>query len=128
MSEPDYELTFQERGGYLRVQIRGTQDSLEMSLAYWNEIAAECERRGTRALLVVDQLPGEPIPPQDQERVIEAMRDSYMRRVRVAYFEADAANLPLAEYGELVAREAGYTVRVFGSEREAELWLRYGVS
>jgi hypothetical protein len=40
----------------------------------------------------------------------------------------DAVYLPQAEYGELLAREAGYTVRVFGSEREAELWLRYGMS
>ncbi|HJU09216.1 MAG TPA: hypothetical protein VJ727_12130 [Rhodanobacteraceae bacterium] len=128
MSAAGYELKFQDHGDYLRVVIDGVQDSLEMSLAYWNEIAAECERRGTRALLVLDQLPGEPIPPQDQDRVIQALRESYMRQVRVAYCEADSVYLPQAEYGELVAREAGYTVRVFASEREAELWLRYGVS
>lgn len=128
MPAPDYELAFHDRGDYLRVVITGARDSLETSLAYWNEIATECERRGTRALLVSDELPGEPIPPQDQERVIQALRESYMQHVRVAYCEVDAVYLPQAEYGELLAREAGYTVRVFGSEREAELWLRYGMS
>ncbi|MER3546928.1 MAG: hypothetical protein C4338_04700 [Rhodanobacteraceae bacterium] len=122
----EYELAFQDRGDHLRVTISGPPDSLEMSLAYWKEIAAECERRGTRALLVIDRLPGAPIPPQHQEQVISAMRESYMRQVRVAYCEMDSTYLPQAEYGELLAREEGYTVRVFGSESEAELWLRYG--
>jgi hypothetical protein len=30
------------------------------------------------------------------------------------------------ELGELAMREAGFILRVFGSEREAEIWLRYG--
>jgi hypothetical protein len=122
----DYELRFQDCGDHLRVSIRGARDSLEISLAYWQEIAAECERRGTRALLVLDYLGGDPLPQQDMEQVIERLRQSYMHQVRVAYCESNSVYLPQAEYGELRAREAGYTVRVFGSEREAELWLRYG--
>jgi hypothetical protein len=82
MPAPDYGLVFQDRGDYLRVVITGARDSFDISLAYWNEIAAECERRGARALLVSDELPGEPIPPQDQERVIEALRESYMQHAR----------------------------------------------
>lgn len=123
---PPYELRFSDRGDYLRVEIAGPGDSLEVSLAYWREIAAECERRGTRALLALDLFENEPLPPSEVDQVIEAMRESYMRKVRVAYCELNSAVVPQAEYGELVAREAGFTVRVFASEQEAELWLRYG--
>lgn len=124
--EPTHELRFEDRGDYLRVEILGEFDSLDISIAYWREIAAECERRNTRALLAVDRLGGDPIPPEAMAQVIAVMRDSYMRHVRVAYCEMTTQQVSQAEYGELIAREAGYVVRVFSDEREAELWLRYG--
>jgi len=40
----------------------------------------------------------------------------------------NSAVVSQAEYGELTAREMGFTVRVFASEQQAELWLRYGES
>lgn len=123
-----YELRFESRGDYLRVEVSGPADSLEVSLAYWRDIADECERRGTRALLVADLFENEPLKPAEVGRVIEAMRDTYMQHVRVAYCELNSAVVSQAEHGELTAREAGFTVRVFASEHEAELWLRYGES
>ncbi|HET6906860.1 MAG TPA: hypothetical protein VFH52_07920 [Rhodanobacteraceae bacterium] len=125
---PSYDLRFSDRGDYLRVEISGPGDSLEVSLAYWRDIAAECERRGTRALLVLDLFENEPLAQAEVDQVIEAMRNSYMRQVRVAYCELNSAVLPQAERGELAAREVGFTVRVFASEQEGELWLRYGES
>jgi len=125
---PPYKLRFNDRGDYLRVEISGPGDSLEVSLAYWNAIAAECERRATRALLVVDLFENEPLKSSEVDQVIESMSDSYMRHVRVAYCELNSAVVAQAEYGELTAREMGFTVRVFASEQEAELWLRYGES
>lgn len=123
---PEYALAFENAGDYLRVEISGPADSLEVSLAYWRDIAAECERRGTRALLAVDLFENEPLKPAEVEQVIEAMRNSYVQNVRVAYCELNSAVVSEAEYGELTAREAGFTARVFASEHEAEIWLRYG--
>lgn len=125
-STDPYALAFENRGDYLRVEISGPGDSLQVSLAYWRDIAAECERRGTEALLAVDLFENEPLKPAEVDQVIEAMRNSYMSKVRVAYCELNSAVLPQAESGELTAREAGFTVRVFASEQEAEIWLRYG--
>jgi hypothetical protein len=125
-STPPYSLAFENAGDYLRVEISGPGDSLEVSLAYWRDIADECERRGARALLAVDLFENEPLEPAEVEQVIEAMRNSYMQNVRVAYCELNSAAVSQAEYGELTAREVGFTVRVFASEHEAELWLRYG--
>ncbi|HEX7130772.1 MAG TPA: hypothetical protein VF217_12020 [Rhodanobacteraceae bacterium] len=127
-ADRSHDLRFESRGDYLRVEVSGPGDSLEVSLAYWREIADECERRGARALLVIDLFENDPLEPAEVDQVIAAMRDSYMRRVRVAYCESNSAAVPQAEYGELTAREAGFTVRVFPDEHEAELWLRYGES
>lgn len=121
-----YELRFADRGDYLYACIRGGPDSHEITLAYWREIAAECARRSATRLLVYDDLQGEPASPQDFTRLAEALRGSGLKHVRIAFHEPVSANLRLVEHGELAFREAGFTLRVFGSEREAELWLRYG--
>ncbi|HET6906861.1 MAG TPA: hypothetical protein VFH52_07925 [Rhodanobacteraceae bacterium] len=122
-----YQLRFTDRGDYLFAKVVGEQDSPEITLAYWREIAAECERRGTTRLLVCDDLQGQPATPQDFARLTAALRGSGMEHVRIAFHEPVSANLRLVEHGELAFREAGFTLRVFGSESEAELWLRYGV-
>ena len=124
---PAYELDFLDRGDYLFAKIKGEQDSPEITLAYWCDIARECARRGTARLLVCDDLQGQPATPQDFAQLTEALRGSGMEHVRIAFHEPVSANLRLVEHGELAFREAGFTLRVFGSEREAELWLRYGV-
>lgn len=122
-----YELDFIDRGDYLYARVKGEQDSPEITMAYWREIARECARRGTTRLLVCDDLQGQPATPRDFARLTEDLRGSRMERVRIAFHEPVSANLRVVEHGELAFREAGFTLRVFGSEREAELWLRYGL-
>lgn len=121
-----YELRLSDRGDYLYAAVKGEQDSPEITLAYWRELAAECSRRGVRRLLICDDLRGEPATPQDFVGLARALRGSGLEHVRIAFHEPVSANLRLVEHGELAFREAGFTLRVFGSEQEAELWLRYG--
>lgn len=121
-----YELHFTDRGDYLLAAVKGGQDSPEITLAYWREIAAECARRSATRLLVYDDLQGEPASPQDFIRLAAVLRGSGLEHVRIAFHEPVSAHLRLVEHGELAFREAGFTLRVFSSEREAELWLRYG--
>lgn len=123
-----YELHFTDRGDYLFAAVKGSQDSPGITLAYWREIAAECARRSVALLLVCDDLQGEPASPQDFTQLAAALRGSGLEHVRVAFHEPVSSNLRMVEHGELAFREAGFTLRVFGSEREAELWLRYGES
>jgi hypothetical protein len=121
-----FELGFSDRGDYLYAAVKGEQDSVEITLAYWFEIAAECARRGTARLLVCDDLHGEPATPQDFARLAAALQGSGLESVRIAFHEPVSSHVRLVEHGELAFREAGFTLRVFGSESEAELWLRYG--
>lgn len=121
-----FNLRFTDRGDYLYAFVDGAPDTIETSLAYWREIGAECIRRGATRLLICDDLVGAPASPQDFARLANALCGSGLEHVRIAFHEPVSDNLRLVEHGELAFREAGFTLRVFGSEGEAELWLRYG--
>ncbi|MGN6314118.1 MAG: hypothetical protein ACTHMO_10245 [Rhodanobacteraceae bacterium] len=126
-AEPPFQLRFTDRGDYLYAAVKGEHDSPEITLAYWRELAAECGRRGTARLLICDDLRGEPASPQDFLHLASVLRGSGLESVRIAFHEPVSSNVRLVEHGEIAFREAGFTLRVFGSEQEAELWLRYGV-
>lgn len=125
---PSWKLHFEDRGDYLFAEVCGPEDSLEITTAYWRRIDAECGRRGTRALLVCDRLQGQPATQEEFRRLAQALRGGVLERVRIAFHEPVAENLRFVEHGELAMLDAGFTLRVFGSEREAVLWLRYGQS
>ncbi len=121
-----WQLHFEDRADYLYAEVHGPEDSLAITTAYWRAIDAECRQRGTRALLVCDCLRGEPAQQEDFRRLALALRGGVLEQVRIAFYEPVPENLRFVEHGELAMREAGFTLRVFGNEREAEVWLRYG--
>jgi hypothetical protein len=129
-SNPDrsWRLRFEDRTGYLYAEATGPEDSLAITMAYWREIAAECSRRNALCLLVCDRLRGEPATPDEFRQLAQAFLGMGLERVRIAFHEPVIDHLRDVEHGELAMREAGLTLRVFGSEREAEIWLRYGAS
>ena len=44
----------------------------------------------------------------------------------MAYVAEDVAQIPQIELAVLMANENGFMIRIFGEEREALTWLRYG--
>lgn len=127
-NSPDHSwrLRFEERTGYLYADVGGPEDSLAITTAYWLRIAEECRRRGARRVLVCDSLRGEPATPDEFRRLAENLLGSGLERVRIAFHEPVSEHVRFSEFGELAMREAGFLLRVFGSEREAEIWLLYG--
>lgn len=121
-----YRLRFDQRDGYLRAEVDGEEDSLAITRAYWQALADECERRGTRRLLVVDRLRGKPPSAEELVDLVHALRESVLVHMRIAMYEPDPAQLPRLQYAELEAFDVGGNFRIFTSEREAEVWLRYG--
>ena len=121
-----WRLHFEDRGDYVYAEVTGPQDSQAITVQYWRQIDAECVRRGTRKLLVCDRLHGEPASPEEFRQLAVLLRDSRLHDIRVAFHEPVPEHLRFVEHGELAMREAGFTMRVFDNEREAELWLRYG--
>lgn len=125
-SDHSWRLRFEDRTDYLYAEVCGPEDSLAITTAYWREIAAECARRGTTRLLVCDRLRGEPATPDEFRGLVQSLGGSGLERVRIAFHEPVSDHLRHSEFGELAMREAGFVLRVFGNEREAEIWLRYG--
>lgn len=126
-TEPSFRVDFEQGGsGQLRAHVTGRQDGMETLLAYWYAIADEARRIGADMLLVVDELVGEPLPPEQLQGLVQAMAGQGFEKFRIAYVEADGARIPLVEVAEIHAREQGYNARVFGNESDAAMWLRHG--
>ncbi len=121
-----FNVRYENRMGYLFAKIDGPEDSLEISLAYWQEVAAECERRKVTRLLVVDQLQGEPLGLAAIEALIKGWAGTGLEQVQTAFVELDAINIAFMEHGQIFANENGFMTRVFTEFDEAERWLRYG--
>lgn len=129
MPEPTFRIDYSREGELLRAHVTGVNGTLETTLAYWMALAAELQRDPTpKALLVVDDMEGEPPPPEQLEQFVGAMVGMGFEDVRVAYVEAHAQQIPEVEYGEILAREQGFDARVFGNEVDARIWLRHGAA
>ena len=127
VSEPAFRIEYQREGELLRAHVTGVNCSLETTLDYWTAMAAEVRRLAPAALLVVDDMEGEPPPPEQLEVFVHAMVGMGFEGIRVAYVEGHASQIAQVEVGEILARECGFDVRVFGDERGARLWLRHGM-
>lgn len=124
--KPPYRLRFVQEDGFLRAEVDGEDDSLAITQAYWQEIACECERRGPGSLLVVDRLRGKPPNAEELIALVHALRDTVLLHMRIAMYEPQPSELSRLQHAELEAFDVGANFRIFTSEREAEVWLRYG--
>lgn len=118
---------FEDRADYLYAAVTGPRDSLDISMAYWRQIAAECERRNTRKLMVVENL-GDYEGERDMARTVDYLFELGMDKLQVAFVVGRVELVAHMEHGEILALERGANGRVFGSASVAERWLRHGAS
>ena len=123
---PGYTIELEERAGFLRAFVRGTEDTLAVSVAYWTQLGAECARRGTTAILVLEDLPPWPdAAPEIFETVTDAMVAAGFRDIRCAFVDLKE-EVEANEYGMIVGADKGLTIMMFSNESYAERWLRFG--
>ncbi|WP_166212608.1 hypothetical protein [Cognatiluteimonas telluris] len=119
-----YRIDFSPHGpGGLRAHVDGDR-TLESTLGYWQQIAQRNAQLHLRRLLVVDELEGDELAPEQWLALVESMVGSGLEHVRIAH--AKPRGVGQAEYCEIYANAAGFTARTFDDERQAERWLRYG--
>lgn len=123
-----FRIDYQRQGSLLRAHVTGVNGTLETTLACWMALAEEVCRDRPRNLLVVDDMDGDPPPPEQLVEFVQAMVGIGFEGVRVAYVEAHAKQIPQVEVAEILAREQGFDARVFGQEADAAIWLRHGIS
>jgi hypothetical protein len=122
----DFSLAWEFSHEYLRVEVNGPADSLEISLAYWRRVAELCRTHAVRKLLVVERLGANPTGMQDLPSFLAGLSGLGLEQVRVAFVECSLDQLPTMEHGEILANELGFQGRVFSDEQEAARWLRIG--
>ena len=118
-------LLFEDRGSYLYAEVSGPADSFDISMAYWMAIAEQVHARSTRRLLVFERL-GDYHGERNMTLLIDSIIALGFENVRIAFVDAFVKHLPFAEQGEILAMERSIEGRVFGSEQEADRWLRLG--
>jgi hypothetical protein len=116
-----YTLTFEERPDYLYARVEGEHDSYEISRDFWIEIASECEIRGTRKLLVEENIP-EVVSVSDMYAIASELPDRFLE-VSIAFVDPYADQAELNSFGELVAQNRGVRGRFFADVASADKWL-----
>ncbi|MEL1266203.1 hypothetical protein [Pseudoxanthomonas putridarboris] len=110
----------------LRAWVTGINGTLETTLACWQAIAGEVRRLRPKGLLVVDDMEGEPPPPEQLLAFVQAMQGQGLEDVRIAYVERHTEQIPQVEVAGLLAYEHGFKAQIFEDEGAAAIWLRYG--
>ncbi len=121
---PGFRICYDQHPDYLRGYVFDGTDSLEVSLAMWKMLAAECETTGATKLLVVEDLRST-VDSAALEIVIDAISKLSVSALRVAFVEL-RDDIEGAEFGEILCMERGIKVRAFSLEAQARRWLLYG--
>jgi hypothetical protein len=119
----DNAVTFRPTRTGLRAKATGP-GTFEAIIECWRMIAAETRTRHPRTVLLIDEMHGPPLRPDEWETLVDMMRNQGLEGVRIAHVKP--FGLQGVEYCEIFAREAGFDARVFADETTAGLWLRYG--
>ena len=121
MNAEEYGLEFEDRGSYLYALITG-KDSFAASLSYWNRIADEVGRRGHDRLLVHECMAGK-VSAREMYDLIMDLKDSALRKVRIAFYDENAGDSFLNLLGKLITAYSGGDVRIFTKLDAARSWI-----
>jgi hypothetical protein len=121
---PGFRICYDLHPDFLRAFVFDGTDSLEVSLAMWRMIDAECEATGATRLLVVEDLHST-VDRAGIEAVVDAVSGMGVAGLRVAFVEL-REDIEGAEFGEILCLERGIKARVFSHEADARHWLIYG--
>lgn len=128
MNDPDsaaskpYQIEFEHRPQYLYAYVSGKHDSVEISLAFWTEIASEYRKTKYKKILIEEDII-ESVTPADMYKIGSEIPKLGFLDVRVAFFDRHLEHHELNQFGELVATNRGLRSKVFNDFAEAEKWL-----
>jgi hypothetical protein len=117
-----YLIKFERRPEYLYAYVNGERDSLEISLAFWREIAEECRRDDARKVLIEEDIE-ESVSMLEMYQIAAEIPQMGFAGVLIAFVDRYLEQQDLNEFGELVATNRGLRAKVFNNVREAEKWL-----
>ena len=118
----EYSLIIEERKSYLYANVSG-EDSMEVSLAYWQEVLDACKRLNYCKILIEEDLEGSPSTLdyfEFGESLANMVQGLYLK---IAFVDRHANHTPDNIFAELVAVNRGVNVKLCKNIEEAEDWL-----
>lgn len=118
-----YEIKFEQRAEYLYAYVSGERDSLEISLAFWREIAEECRKTGARKVLIEEDIK-EAVSMLEMYQIAAEIPRLGFSNVLIAFVDRYLEQQSLNQFGEIVATNRGLRGKIFNNAPEAENWLQ----
>lgn len=116
-----FTIVYEDRGRFLYASVTGSQDSLEVSRAFWTAIGEECRRRGFDRVLVIESF--EQKGPLADVYEVASELPQIMRGIRIAFIDRELGDLEQNMFAETVALNRGATGKLFMDEARAVAWL-----
>lgn len=120
------EMTLIESDGILRVDLQGHRDAkqaISQATSIWPRVAAECRARNIYRILAISQLTGR-LPPLSAYAISSNPQQfNWDRNFQLAFVDLNPESLADNQFGELVATNRGWSMKVFDNEQDAMTWL-----
>lgn len=117
-----YVIEFEHREGYLYARPQAEEDSLDISVGYWTDIAVYCVENGFSKLLVERDI-GTHNSLGDTYEVVSKVHEVGLTDVKIAFVERRPEHLEPDLFGETIALNRGIYCKVLKNIKEAEEWL-----
>ncbi len=117
-----YRLTFNPKPQYLHVHVESNTDSYELSIRFWNEIAAECKQNKWKKVLVEEDIPEDISVAEAFELASELPQIGFFG-VKIAFVDHYIEQEEMNKFSEMVAVNRGLNAKIFTNTNEAEKWL-----
>ncbi|MFL6373815.1 MAG: hypothetical protein ACJ73D_04025 [Pyrinomonadaceae bacterium] len=119
---PTYRLRFEEREHYLFAHVQAAEIKLELECGYMREVADKCDALGATRCMVLRDIP-EVLCDSGQFNIAREAMEMF-RNIKICWVNPYAANQASLDFASMVATNRGGEFRMFGTEIDAEKWLR----
>jgi hypothetical protein len=117
-----YTVTFKHCDGYLYAYAQGKEDSYEISVGYWTDIAMYCKENGFSKVIVEEDFETD-TSIIDKYELMSHGHDVGLTGVKIAFVDRHSEQMKSNQFGETAALNRGLIVKVFSNIKEAEAWL-----
>ncbi|HTK38936.1 MAG TPA: hypothetical protein VL325_10625 [Pyrinomonadaceae bacterium] len=122
VADKPYTIVFQDCPTYLYALVHGDKYGYEVLAAFLREIAAECEKRNFRNVLIEENISAT-TSEDDVIRTASELPQFGFANIRMAYIDRFTDQRELNEFGRQIAVKSGVDVRIFNTFGDADDWL-----
>lgn len=120
-AERQYELTFEERPGYLYAHVKAPSIDEALARAYLDEIADKCSETRSRRLMIYREIPA--VLNTTTMYFAATHVGKILRGVKTAFVNPYASNEKMLQFGTTVGFNFGEDHELFNDPAKAEGWL-----